>query len=991
MMRNVYLEGELGEKYGKKLRIRADTIEQVFKCLDGNFSDFRSYLMECHSNDIGFTFYVGDAALTSEKELFLRFREGDMVITPQPIGAKSGFAKFLTVVAAIVIIAATAGAGAAAVPGTTAAGGAATGATGAATGATGAATGATGAAGGTAAGGFGAAAAKGLGIALASIGIQKLLMPDPATDTQQDSSYLFQGSSHNMVEGDPVPVLYGELRIPGRPVSAVARNTVGYFYNGVIHNVSPPSEGGAVNPGESCGGGGSTTPGTDPTAPEANADEYSCEYEQTITGNVLDNDVYAAGVKGTDWGVDSFTAPAHGTLNWVTNAQATFNGAFTYTATTLGEEGNTLDSFSYTIKDTSTGAIAGSEVTITYVEASQGTVTLGADSYNTTLDTALSGNVLDNDTHSVSGVTLTVVGNTSPAHGSLSISSSGAFTYTPNSNFSGLDSFFYTVEDGRGTTATSPEVIIAIGSGVPVAMDDQYETDINSTLQGNVLTNDRHTQQGVDFSVDTTATTGPSHGTLTLDANGSFTYTPTTDFTGEDSFIYTIVDDNDKRRSASVRIGVLSDSPTAVADSFIVPHNTTITRNVLSNDLARSGGTIAVLGSVADPGPSKGTLTTPAINDQGFFTYTPNTGESGQDSFTYAIYDPDTSLTSSATVTLTLLTAAPVATDDSYDVQHNTALTVTNLLDNDSSPSSLSFTVTSNTNPSNGTLTSAVSSTGGFTYTPTNGYSGSDQFNYTITDSAGQSTSATVFLTIAENTVAPVATDDSYAVQHNTALTVTNLLDNDSSPSSLSFTVTSNTNPSNGTLTSAVSSTGGFTYTPTNGYSGSDQFNYTVTDSAGQSTTGTVFLTIAPEPNVAPVAVHNQINNQTFGTNVTGRVRQYVTDANAGDVLRVIGVRTAPTKGTLTLDTTSATSSLSHGSWQYTPTPAFAGTDYFEVDVTDETLTIVARTTITYSEDPDSGSEENVDSETLPGQPDEDDDNPLDFPKDDSDGFTGGI
>ena len=61
------------------------------------------------------------------------------------------------------------------------------------------------------------------------------------------------------------------------------------------------------------------------------------------------------------------------------------------------------------------------------------------------------------------------------------------------------------------------------------------------------------------------------------------------------------------------------------------------------------------------------------------------------------------------------------------------------------------------------------------------------------------------------------------------------------------------------------------------------------------------------------------------------------------------------------------------------------------MDVTDETVTIVARTTITYSEDPDSGSEDDVDPGTLPGQPDEDDDNPLDFPKDDSDGFTGGI
>ena len=902
-MRNVYLEGELGEKYGKKLRIRADTIEQVFKCLDGNFVDFRGYLMECHNNDIGFTFHIGQAGLTSEKELFLRFKEGDMIITPQPMGAKSGFGKFLTVVAAIVLIAATAGAGAAAA-GPAAAGGGAAGGTAAGGTAAGAAGGT--AAGGTAAGGttaaaggFGASAAKGLGIALMSIGIQKLLMPDPATDTQQDSSYLFQGSSHNMVEGDPVPVLYGELRIPGRPVSAVARNAAGYFYNGIIHEVSPPSEGGTVNPGESCGGGGSTTPGTDPTDPQANPDTYSCEYEQTITGNVLDNDTHS-GVKGTDWGVVDFTAPAYGTLNWVTNNQATFAGGFTYTATTLGAEGKKSDTFSYSIKDNSTGAIAASEVTITYVEDSQGAISLASDVYFTPLNTQLTGNVLDNDTHSVSGVTLTITGNTQPSHGSLSIGNNGSFTYTPNNNFNGEDFFTYTVEDSRGGSETSPQVIITVGSGEPIATPDQYETSLNTNLEGNVLTNDSHTQQGIDFSVNTSTIVGPSNGTLNISTNGSFTYTPNNNFSGQDTFNYTIVDDNNKSASAAVVIDVLSGSPTATNDSFIVPHNTAITKNVLSNDLpATPGSTIVVFGDAADPtnnGPFKGTILNGDISNEGVFTYTPNTGESGQDTFKYVVADTVQNTTDVGTVTLTILSAGPVATDDTYSVQHNTALTVTDLLANDSSPGSLSFTVTSNTTPTNGALTSGVSSAGEFTYTPTTDYSGSDQFTYTITDSAGQSTSATVYLSISE------------------------------------------------------------------------------------------------APNQTPVATTNYINNQTFNTTVTGNVRTFITDADAGDIITVLSVHEAPTKGTLTIDLTSSPTTASHGSWQYTPNEGgFEGTDTFEVfAVDDNTPTaagVIARTVITYNAEADSGSP------TGPGEHNDDNDNtsPIDYPgPDDSEGFTGG-
>jgi hypothetical protein len=73
--------------------------------------------------------------------------------------------------------------------------------------------------------------ALGIGINLAIGGLQQMMAPDPSTDNQQDESYIFQGAKQNIAEGDPVPVLYGELRIPGRTISFHTRGESTQFAN----------------------------------------------------------------------------------------------------------------------------------------------------------------------------------------------------------------------------------------------------------------------------------------------------------------------------------------------------------------------------------------------------------------------------------------------------------------------------------------------------------------------------------------------------------------------------------------------------------------------------------------------------------------------------------------------------------------------------------------------------------------------------------------
>jgi len=258
MLRNVYLDGELGEKYGKELQISANSLSDVFRCLEVNFSDFRTYLLDCHEKNIGFICEVQGRPLKSEKELLLQFQEGDMYISPQPAGSKSGAGKIL---AAIAVVALTIGTGGFTAGfsfqtlgsglGSIAGGGSA----------------------GVLVGTNKALAATLFASSLAQVGIQQMMMPDPSVDSQQDESYLFQGSGQTLVEGDPVPVLYGELRVPGRPISMVVRNQNGYFYNGAtlsatttgygssnttINDTSEtPDPAGTSNPGNSNGGQGS--------------------------------------------------------------------------------------------------------------------------------------------------------------------------------------------------------------------------------------------------------------------------------------------------------------------------------------------------------------------------------------------------------------------------------------------------------------------------------------------------------------------------------------------------------------------------------------------------------------------------------------------------------------------------------------------------------------------------------------------------------------
>src|SRR5262249_26980015 len=157
----------------------------------------------------------------------------------------------------------------------------------------------------------------------------------------------------------------------------------------------------------------------------------------------------------------------------------------------------------------------------------------------------------------------TVTITASPTHGVLSVNAStGVVTYTPAANFFGSDSFRYTVKDNAGATSNQATVSIALApvNDAPVAGDDAYTVAQGATLTvaaPGVLTNDTDVDGN---ALNATLVTTATHGTLTFDPNGSFTYTPEASFVGADTFTYRASDGTVDSPLATVKVVVTPSS-----------------------------------------------------------------------------------------------------------------------------------------------------------------------------------------------------------------------------------------------------------------------------------------------------------------------------------------------------------------------------------------------------------------------------------------------
>ena len=262
----------------------------------------------------------------------------------------------------------------------------------------------------------------------------------------------------------------------------------------------------------------------------ANDDAYSTPQDTALhveAPGVLANDVDPEDDPLTATVV---TQPAHGSLVLDTS------GSFDYTPVS-GFSGP--DTFIYQASD---GTHTSNAVVKITVVAPTEPPTADDDSYSTTEDTDLSEpapGVLGNDS-GADGTTLTAELVSGPDKGgSVELAANGSFTYTPNTDFNGTETFAYKASDGNLDSAVATvSITVTPAPDPPFAGDDFYSTDEDAPLTvpaPGVLVNDGD----VDGDpVTAVPVAGPANGQLTLNADGSFTYTPNADFNGTDSFTY---------------------------------------------------------------------------------------------------------------------------------------------------------------------------------------------------------------------------------------------------------------------------------------------------------------------------------------------------------------------------------------------------------------------------------------------------------------------
>ncbi|MUT58083.1 tandem-95 repeat protein, partial [Vibrio parahaemolyticus] len=496
----------------------------------------------------------------------------------------------------------------------------------------------------------------------------------------------------------------------------------------------------------------------------------------------------------------------------------------------------------------------------------------------------------------------------------------GIATISPTADWNGSETLTFTATDPSGESVSQP-VNFTVAPVADIVADNATVVEDTPTII-KVLGND--TFEGDDKVVSLDTNNGPANGMVSVNPDGSVTYTPNDNYHGTDSFTYIVTSGGvSESTTVSVDVTPVNDAPVAKDDIATTQEDTAVTIDVLSNDTDVDGDKLSIQSATVPEAQGKVEIV------DGKLVFTPAENFNGHAEITYTITDG--ALTDQATVNVTVnaVNDTPVVESSiadqtlaedftPYTIDLNTAFS-----DVDNVDGELTFSVSGNSN-----IQVAIVN-GIATFTPTADWNGSEALTFTATDPSGESVSQTVNFTVAP--VADIVADSARVVEDTP--TIIKVLGNDTfEGDDKVVSLDTNNGPANGTV--SVNPDGSVTYTPNDNYHGTDSFTYIVT-SGGVSESTTVEVNVTPV-NDAPVAKDDIATTQE-DTAVTIDVLPNDSDVD-GDKLSIESASVPKEQGTV---------EVVNGKLVFTPAENFNGDAEITYTVTDGQLTDEAKVTVT--------------------------------------------
>jgi hypothetical protein len=552
------------------------------------------------------------------------------------------------------------------------------------------------------------------------------------------------------------------------------------------------------------------------------------------------------------------------------------------------------------------------------------------------------GNPVTSGNITVSGIDAT--GAPVATAGTHSINADGTYTFTPAFNFTGVVTVPYTIADNQANAAIDTAVLritVSPNTGISnsvIANNDENTTLMNTAVSSTLFGNDADPQSNAftvtSFQYDTdgdgiadangtigaavniagvTSTGLPvtNAGSIIINADGTYTFTPANDFTGSIDAPYTITDALGATSIAILHITILPDlngalnNPPIPGDDFAYTNiNTTVTSSFVSNDKDLNANPISLNGTTIVPGGAHtpiGTTVTTAKGGtiqyyaDGTYTYTPPAGYAGPDSTSYTICDvtavnpqplcnagfihlligvnntTDAVNDENSTWQDVNVSGGVLAND--FDKENNTQTFGSFLLQTLSGDMASGATI-SGTDKTGAPVANAgilsFNASGNYTFDPDPAFTGAVSIPYRLCDNGNLSKCDTAYLTV---TIDPLPTTGINTVIANNDENITYgnpvsniLVVNDRDPQSDIFNVTNITGNTVGILftvsgadqngspvanagTLVVSADGTYIYTPASGFKGSINTSYTITDALGATAIATLHIDVLADPN----------------------------------------------------------------------------------------------------------------------------------------------